>query len=352
MKPALLPGLLLALLLGGCASPRGGGGDDDDSRDDDDSGGDDDDSVDDDDNAGPGAIDLLIVMDNSNSMERLQSDWQASISALVDPLRDAGIDLQVGVVTTDVEAQGPGNQGILRGSGPVGGQPDCGTPLIVGADSPNFVGELSGLLDVGVVGAGSERGIQAAVLALCRAQDAAFWTDLAALPADDALRLACEGIPSDTRDCNAGLLREGAATAVLIISDEGDDTERNEQIPTQAALNDCVLANNNDPTFGGCDCRLEAWVGALQALDATVFAMGPSYQDINTPAPWCTGPARSIPGPCNAFGNTVCSLDFYQQGSCLTGGEWWPVEENVASQCELADLGPITTELVAALQSL
>ncbi len=346
MIPRLL--LLASLLtLAGCDSRRAGGGDDDDSGLDLPWQDDDDDVV-----GPPSAIDLLIVMDNSNSMAWIQDEMRASFGALVGPLQDLGVSLQLGVTTTDLFAGGAGNSGILRGVGPLGGS-GCGSPAIIGDDSSNFVGEASSLLDVGVSGSGEERGAQAAVLALCRAQDAAFWDGLSTRPDDDPVRLVCQQIPPAEQGCNVGLLRADAATAVLIVSDEGDDSHRNELLPPSADLEQCVLDHNADPSFGECDCRMAFWTAALQGLGATVFTVGPSYQVAGQDSPWCDGSTRDIPGPCNPFGSAVCAVDFYQLAACQTGGAWWPVESTAAAnECDVSDFGLIASELSAALQTL
>lgn len=306
----------------------------------------------------PAEIDLIVVMDNSNSMSRLQGEVQAALPQALADLDALGSSIHVGVVTTDIEAFGNGNRGNLRSLGGIGTatSPPCPTDPAVLAEvgGTSWTSTITDLLDVGLAGAGSETGLQAASLALCKAQDDAFWAGLEARPDTDPTRIFCGSIPSDERECNRGLLRDDAVVAVLIVSDEGDNGVQSPSSPPPVDLNACVDDHAADPAFGECSCRIEWWAALLTDLGATVFAAGPSYQVGGDEVLWCDGTFRDIPGPCNSFGSPTCGVAFYQETACLTGGEWWPAEvrESIEASCELNDFSLISEELSLGLRGL
>lgn len=159
-------------------------------------------------------IDLLFVIDNSNSMRDEQLSLAANFNRFVNVLQniDGGLpDVHIGIVTTDLGAgpfnisgcQGNGDNGLLQNA-PTGG--GCNAPSdryisdIAGANGTrirNYQGSLaetfSCIAQVGVTGCGFERPLDAMVRAL------------------DGSNLA-----------NEGFLRPEALLAVVIISDEDD----------------------------------------------------------------------------------------------------------------------------------
>jgi len=302
-------------------------------------------------------VDILWVVDNSNSMSRIQQEVQQNFGAFISSFANIGaedgteldydnvadgtvawaefitnqsrfLNYQMAVTTTDMFGSGNGNRGNLRSLADIGNG-TCDAPEIITPASDNPVGVFQDLVDVGVNGSGEERGMHAAAVAMCKGKPESWWNDvLPNLADDDPVKLICQAVPANERGCNDGFFREGAATVVIVISDEGDDTERQEQLPPAVDLNECILEHNDDPFFGECDCRISWWIEFFDNIgQPVVFAtIGPTYQQRTDPVAWCDGTDVTIDGPCNPFGNTVCSIDFYQNAACLTNGLFTPIE--------------------------
>jgi hypothetical protein len=317
--------LLLMALLCSCVGPSLGGDDDDSAAGEE----------------GPGTLDLLIIVDNSQSTASIQLDLASSLPPRLAAMADEGWSIHVGVTTTDLDATGTGNAGNLR-SFDVLGTGSCSDGLVLDASSDTFETSLASLLDVGINGSGQEYGALAALAALCKAGDEEFWDDLDAGNLGAELPQVCNPMVQGA-GCNAGLLRDGAERAVLLITDEGDATAANTSLPGAAWLGAC--------SDGECDCRVNFFASALGALDARYFVLGPSYQSTGAQTAWCDGSTRDIPGPCNHFNSASCSIDMQQELACATGGEWWPssTTTTTALECTDADLDAVFLELAGAL---
>jgi hypothetical protein len=125
-------------------------------------------------------LDVLFVVDNSNSMSDEQEVLTKALPALVEKASMAGQDVQLAVTTTDAIADG----GILLGQ-----------PAFISAD-----GDVAAFVDrlkVGLEGSLNERGLQAAWLAL-------------------------SGYNVMPYGPNAGFSRPDAELAIIIVSDEDD----------------------------------------------------------------------------------------------------------------------------------
>lgn len=298
----------------------------------------------------PTHVDLVMVVDNSNSMERVQEELEVNLpSALLSQL--GSLDAaRVGVTTTDLQDSGNGNQGNLRDPGPIGGEA-C-TPSWTDTDDADFAGDLVDLLHVGTDGDGLERPLYAGALAICKAQDETFWAGLQELADEDPVKVICSTVPAKDRGCNAGFRREGAALAVLIVTDEGDSSASSEFLPPPDDLDACAVANANDPLFGECDCRIAWWHDFFDSFDVQVSAVGPTYQAEGQQSATCDGGSRDYPGPCNGFNSSACSIDHLQLVPCLTGGIFEPVETMQGEYCESADFQSVAASIVGALNSL
>jgi len=322
---------------------------------------------DDDDSTGgiDGPVDILFVVDNSSSMEDEQQTLGIEFSAFLGGL--AGVDYQIAVTTTDVVSPGNGNQGNARSAAGVGGA-TCEEPRILRPDDGDVAGAFADLVDVGIGGAGDETGALAAAFALCKGQAADFWGDLEARPDDDPVRVLCSLVPiseratGDTPPCNADatgpLFRPGATPVVIVISDEGDGAAVRNDLPPPDWLTRCVDDNASNPNVGSCDCRVEWYASFFAGLPtpALIHSIAPSYQIAGDVAPWCDGGNIAIPGPCNEFGSSSCSLDLYQQLACQSGGSYHPLEENVGGvtaedppECREANFEDLLAEIAAAI---
>lgn len=136
-----------------------------------------------------GAVDVLFVVDDSNSMGEVQAALGASAATLFTGLTAEGVDWQIGVTTTDMEE--PERRGRLA------------APILTPQDaSPAAV--FAQTVQVGVDGSQLERGLAAA------------W--------------AAVSPPLSTHD-NAGLIRPSARLVIVVISDE-DDCSDEGQLPS------------------------------------------------------------------------------------------------------------------------
>ncbi|MBN93697.1 MAG: hypothetical protein CL928_06415 [Deltaproteobacteria bacterium] len=350
MKLARLVTLTVALswafvLLPACDRPTRGDGQGSDDSGDDAQGGD---------AIADGLVDMLWVVDNSNSMASVQAQVQASMPSLVSALAARDVDFQLGVTTTDIENAGNGNQGNLRSSASIGAL-GCGAPSLLTSSTGDLVDEFRDLVEVGVSGSGNESGLLAAAYALCKSMDGDFWASLDDRADEDPIKEICGTVPVEERSCNEGFVREGATVVVVVVSDEGDDAYRSSSLPPQQFVADCVLEHNDDPFFGECDCRLGWMLDFFGGMEQPVVfsTIGPTYQNLDMQLVWCDDKTVSLPGPCNPFGSDVCGLDFYQQAACQTGGLFSPVQvtatDNDPSTCTMADFDAITADLIALL---
>ncbi|MCO4771424.1 MAG: hypothetical protein KDA24_15420 [Deltaproteobacteria bacterium] len=135
----------------------------------------------------PTEVDILLVVDNSCSMQDEQEKLGEGFAEFVRFFEVAEVDYHIGITTTDVFNEGPGNSGELARTGD-------GTRVIdEDTDDPDAVFEE--LVNVGIEGAGSEMGLKAALAALT---------------------------PPMSEGPNAGFLREEALLSVIFVSDEED----------------------------------------------------------------------------------------------------------------------------------
>ncbi|MCB9743082.1 MAG: choice-of-anchor D domain-containing protein [Alphaproteobacteria bacterium] len=128
------------------------------------------------------AVDVLWVVDNSGSMSSALAQVRSNFQSFIGQFVHLGLDYQIAVVTTDMD--NPLQSGQLV------------APIIT-TDDPDPEQSFLDAVDLGSNGSGSEKGFLAAQTALS------------------------EPLLSTT---NVGLLREGAAVAVIVVSDEDDDS--------------------------------------------------------------------------------------------------------------------------------
>lgn len=156
----------------------------------------------------PGAVDVLIVMDNSRSMLEEQQRVSDAVGTLITEAQRRGVDYHVAVTTTGIEPvttvpQCPG--------GAEGGEAGRFFPVdntrarIVSATTQDGITVLEDNVHVGLCHH-LEQGMEAMKLALSR-------------PLVDAADDARTPLPADG---NAGFLRRDASLAVLFVSEEDD----------------------------------------------------------------------------------------------------------------------------------
>jgi hypothetical protein len=171
----------------------------------------------------PPKLDILFVIDNSNSMAEEQVAVAREVTAFVDELKKGGgvpSDFNVGVVTTAVYLNGrlgsqtfvlnyPKQAGKLRpvpvdlADGGLDLDPPDGERLLVGTD-PEFLSKFARVIRQGTTGSGQETPFEAVRLALLG--------DLSKTPLDGG--------------GNQGFLRDDARLLVVVLTDEDDCSEK------------------------------------------------------------------------------------------------------------------------------
>jgi hypothetical protein len=148
-------------------------------------------------------VDVLFVVDNSGSMGEEQSNLASNVNQFINEASTWQNNYNVGVTTTDVDADG----GRLSG-----------TPRIV---TPQTWQSFSGNVQVGTNGSGTERGLNAAQMALTLPNIA----DSSVVCATDADCVAPDGCYDGV--CggpNRGFLRDDATLEIVFVSDEEDQS--------------------------------------------------------------------------------------------------------------------------------
>lgn len=171
----------------------------------------------------PPKLDILFVIDNSNSMREEQEGVARELTAFIDELKKGGgvpAEFNIGVITTSVYLNGRvGNQSFLLNYATQSGRlraiptalADGGTNyddpaaerLLSGTD-PELINKFSRLVQQGVTGSGQETPFEAVRLALL--------SDLINAPI--------------SQGGNGGFLRDGARLLVVVLTDEDDCSEK------------------------------------------------------------------------------------------------------------------------------
>lgn len=148
--------------------------------------------------AGCGKMDILFVVDNSASMTEEQDNLAKNFPGFMNIVEQyrtqAGdaLDVHVGIVTTDTESSDSGDRGSLRSS------TKCGAPKkflsLTDADVPT---KFACLANVGTLGSSTETPLKAAEMAFSA---------------------------SMRSGANAGFRRDEAVLAVVILTDEDDQS--------------------------------------------------------------------------------------------------------------------------------
>ncbi|MFT4628052.1 MAG: hypothetical protein ACI8PZ_006746 [Myxococcota bacterium] len=131
-----------------------------------------------------GPVDVLFVLDNSGSMDGEIDNLANTFDVFINGFVALGLDYQIGVVTTDMD--NPAQSGQLLG-------PD----RIITPALPDPVASFRAATDQGAGGSGSERGLEAAHVALT------------------------EPLISGH---NSGLVRADSTLSVIVVTDENDDS--------------------------------------------------------------------------------------------------------------------------------
>lgn len=216
-------------------------------------------------------LDLLLIVDNSCSMYEEQEALLQSAPGFFNEVDALGVDWQLGIVTTDMD--NASHQGSLH---PIGGV------RFLDATVPDPVGKLEATLPIGTSGSVTEKGLAAA------------WT---------AIEVKA------TTSTNAGFYRDEAHLAMVVISDENDQTPI-----SNADFIDWAQTLKHYPEW----VSFSSIVGPMSGC-STAAEPGEKYIDVT-----------------NAVGGkfrSVCSLDYSPIMSTLTDfleyqGKWIALDYN------------------------
>ena len=158
-----------------------------------------------------GAVDILLVVDNSCSMQPYQAELANNFDAFLTDFIEGDVDYQIGVTTTTVTEMDYVPSGCTQAQ--VNQIPAPGMLVnnaVVTPDTANASDLFSDLVNVGVCGAGTEMGLQAGLQVL--------------------------------QNSTSGLIREDAYLSVIFVSDEQDASPMpvNDYINSMRAVKDAT----------------------------------------------------------------------------------------------------------------
>lgn len=113
-------------------------------------------------------VDIVLMIDNSSSMDIYQARLASEAPALIDTLNSLDMDYRIVVVTTDMQGGGNGGRFI-------------GTPAVLTPATANLAALLQQKINVGTTGSSLERGLQSIQAALQYDNGATFIRQDAAL---------------------------------------------------------------------------------------------------------------------------------------------------------------------------
>jgi hypothetical protein len=243
-------------------------------------------------------IDILFVIDNSNTMKQEQENLLLNFPKFIQRIEAITPKVQsyrIGVISTDIGAgpyQGPlmgscipnGDAGKLKHA-PTGAACAPSYPKWIEGPGPTVSQDVSCIANLGVGGCGYEQQMEAALRAL---KDQPY---------------------------NAGFMRKNAPIAIIFITDEDD-----------CSALDTKLFDPNDSSFGPYPSRCVKHMGKLHPVSRYVQAFkklkdnekrvvvaaitGPTGKAVvdpvkNTVVPVCSSPALGEAGPGNRFDTLI-----------------------------------------------
>lgn len=182
----------------------------------------------------PESVDILLVVDNSGSMEPYQKELGDNFESFLTYFLEADVDYQIGAVTTDVTTS---EAGMLVA--------DIITPSTEDANS-----KFTEMVNVGTSGSGNEMGLEGAYLALTE---------------------------PNISSANAGFLREDASLSILFVSDEEDSSPR----PVNDYINDFFeIKGQRDRDVFNASALTVVDLQACDALEAAYSTINTRYVDV------------------------------------------------------------------------
>jgi hypothetical protein len=291
---------------------------------------------------GPGDVDMLWILDNSASMSDAQSQLRDSFGEFVAGL-PPGSGTQLGITSTqawpcteDISSLGCNDRKGSTGRVVY----DDGAPALLDPSDPFDQELFTDLSDVGIHGAGYERGLQVALLAACEASTLPTVTDFIdgvddlkwdfpsgcsgdAWDPTHPLYEACHCLPQQIdmeidgqitevslHGANQGLLR-GNPLHTVIVTDEGDTSR--DLHPLREAVCDVEPEEI-------CGCMHAELLRLLRSVagEVRISVIGPGQ-----------GPSadEEMRYACNPMQNDPCPLDFHFWSTEETAGTFVPILE-------------------------
>lgn len=172
-------------------------------------------------------VDVLFIVDNSDSMAPRQQAMANGTASFISALNQTGLNYRIAVTTTDMDSTGEKGRFVAQ----------SGTPTVLTATTPNLVNILSQRFMVGAAGSRVEQGLAAVKAATSE--------------------------PNLTGG-NIGFLRKNSLLAVVILSDEDDQSP---SIDYKAYLNTI-----KPPLRSGAASWLVNYIGIVQGDPACTSA--------------------------------------------------------------------------------
>lgn len=173
-------------------------------------------------------VDILWVIDSSNSMLQHQQKIAQQVSGIINALKSTGMDFHMGVTTMDVSSTG--EKGRLLAT-------PLGSPLVLTNSTPNMLAILQERLQMGDGGSSVERALEATKLALTEPLVSGYNKGFRRLKSDRS---------------------EGAVLSVIYLTNEDD--ESGSAVPDPAAF-----FNNNSviSSYSGLPQWVVSFVGTI-----------------------------------------------------------------------------------------
>lgn len=173
-------------------------------------------------------VDVLWVVDNSNSMLQHQQKIADQVSGFINALKSTGMDFHMGVTTMDVSSTG--EKGRLLAT-------PLGSPTVLKNSTPNMLSILQQRLQMGDGGSSVERALEATKLALTEPLASGYNSGFRRLKSDRT---------------------EGAVLAVIYLTNEDDESGSAVPDPVDFFNKNSVISN-----YSGLPQWVVSFVGTI-----------------------------------------------------------------------------------------
>ena len=338
-----------------------------------------------------GEVDILWIVDSSNSMAQDQADLAAGLPGFLDGLavNAPDLDYRMAVTTTqtlpcsidpaafDDCLDSMGNTGRLRGLSNAD-QDTNGSPTLVSPTSPDLVPDMQALVDVGIEGSTREMGIWTTALTACASLPLSYPTDF--IDWDEDSPVECDGtnwdlsdpwaefcrcLPPEAVDYNEDsngnrFLRNGADLAVIIVSDEGDYTPVMGDAAWPWDIAGCSIGDpwppsiqqscaNNPEVICADHCKLDKFLDFFDTLgrDVVISVIGPDAELVED-----ANGNFVLQVACNDQNVGADMISFYLWAARLTGGVYAPLNVHDEGGCSESGMDDALDQLSSLFYEL